>query len=169
MGADIYLNSVFNPNHARHSKAYVEAVNERDELLKAGKDDEARRIQRERVVPAYGAMYAMGYYRDSYNESSLLSFLGLSWWQLCREIDSRQGYNDDGTVSVPEMQAFLRTLQRTPVTDQRVTDFLASNGRGLGWLGSPEKTKAYFEAKHKALCALLEQAIALDEGLVFSC
>lgn len=80
MGADIYLNSVYKANHAIWQPLFNEAVEERDRLQALGDTAEAKEMQT-LVEEYYDKMYERGYFRDSYNSTSLMWLLDMSWWQ----------------------------------------------------------------------------------------
>lgn len=80
MGADIYLNSVYQKNHDLYQPLFREAVDERNRLNRLGDTAEAEEMQK-LVDEYYDKMYEQGYFRDSYNSTSLMWLLGLSWWQ----------------------------------------------------------------------------------------
>ncbi len=81
MGADVYLHSRFDDNKRKHSPAFDAAASARDLAANSGKKERAEKLQQE-VEAAHDGIYAPdGYFRDSYNKSSLLWQLDLSWWR----------------------------------------------------------------------------------------
>jgi hypothetical protein len=80
MGADLYLNSVYNANNAIWQPKFRAAVDERDRLRKQGDDTEADAMQ-VLVSEYYDKLNEVGYYRDSYNSTGFIRLLGLSYWQ----------------------------------------------------------------------------------------
>jgi len=80
MGADLYLNSVFQKYRDRYAPKFDHWVAKRDALHKAGQQAAADKAQKQ-VLRYYDKMYQRGYFRDSYNSSNLLWLFELSWWQ----------------------------------------------------------------------------------------
>lgn len=78
MGADLYINKIHKECQTKYSPIFDAAVKLRDSLPK---DSLAADRAQGEVEKAYDLLYSEGYFRDSYNESSLLWTLGLSWWQ----------------------------------------------------------------------------------------
>ena len=77
MGADLYIEKVHHPLMQQYEPLFEAAVRRRDSLPLKSK--EAQVAQRE-VTKYYDLMYSEGYFRDSYNATSVLWRLGLSWW-----------------------------------------------------------------------------------------
>lgn len=76
MGADLYLRDIYEENKKKWEPEFYKAIKERDALPNGAKKDEAQK----RVNEAYNQMHASGYFRDSYNDSSLIWKYDLSWW-----------------------------------------------------------------------------------------
>lgn len=158
MGADIYLCSVYEPNIAKWQKTFDAAAKARDAKYPPGSDYVAVRASPEQkaVDEAYNQMYAVGYFRDSYNSTSLFWLLGISWRGL-------EAIDEEGLMSPDKCRALLSTLEARPVTEQRIGDWLKK------YCQSDEaKWTEYFTKKHAKLCALLRQAIELNEPLYCS-
>ena len=77
MGADLYLNSVFQKNRGRYAPKFDHWVAKRNALHKAGQQEAAVRAQKQ-VSKYFEKMYERGYCRDSYNPSNLLWLFDLS-------------------------------------------------------------------------------------------
>jgi len=91
------------------------------------------------------------YFRDSYNDSSLLWQLGLSWWSdVAPIIDAgstdAEGFSDPDTVKA-------------------VVDLVASRSLPESLVG---EDREYFEAKRKRLLGFLGTAVANREHVLFS-
>lgn len=78
MGADLYIEKIHHPLMQQYAPLFEAAVRRRDSLPSNSKA--AHAAQRE-VTKYYDLMYSEGYFRDSYNATSVLWRLGLSWWQ----------------------------------------------------------------------------------------
>jgi hypothetical protein len=76
VGADLYIQSLFEPNHDRERERFNEYVARRNRATTSG---EKAKWQK-KVSEYHGRMYDTGYYRDSYNDSNLLWKLGLDYW-----------------------------------------------------------------------------------------
>ena len=77
MGADLYISQLFDPHYKRWQRRFYKAVAYRDQLAEnAPEREEAQK----RAEECFDRMYERGYFRDSYNDSSLLNRFNLSWW-----------------------------------------------------------------------------------------
>ena len=77
MGADLCISKVFEDNSKKYKPLFDSAVALRDSA-KPELEAQAQEI----VSYFYDRMYSAGYFRDSYNSSSLFAVIGLSWWRL---------------------------------------------------------------------------------------
>lgn len=68
MGADLYLDSLHQPQCGRYEPRFERWMQKRDQAQSATDRDKAQR----QVAYYYDKMYERGYFRDSYNSSSLL-------------------------------------------------------------------------------------------------
>ena len=89
MGADLYSDSIVDPAREKWTPAFEKACSEREKVQKKleklgvdfWKDEKFKKVQA-KIDEAYGNMYPdEGYFRDSYNCSSVLARLELSWWK----------------------------------------------------------------------------------------
>lgn len=82
MGADLYIHEIFKPNYNRRCEEYIKLEEERKRLSAQDEVDEAavKQIDKE-IHKVYDAMYSEGYFRDSYNPSSVMWCMKLSWWR----------------------------------------------------------------------------------------
>jgi len=169
MGADIYLNSVHEKHTAKWRPIFDEAVRVRDTKFPKGSDPKAVEASAEQaaVEKAFEQLNAEGYFRDSYNCTSLFHLYDLSWWQ--------SGYIDQETCEMPvakmkELRDFLIDNPVEPrmavwVTKQQADRFgpdFTKDGN------SPKDWEEMFVEKRANLIALLTQAIDLDEPLYCS-
>jgi hypothetical protein len=78
MGADLYLRAGFEQNRSRWQACFDQAVIRLDQAAQGS----AERDQAEsEAIAAYEQLYgADGYFRDPYNDWSVLWKFGLSWW-----------------------------------------------------------------------------------------
>jgi hypothetical protein len=76
MGADLYIRKLYEPNRAKYEPLFDKWVKKRDEA-KTEKEKEKARAKTDLY---YEKMYSDGYFRDSYNCTSLMWQYDLSWW-----------------------------------------------------------------------------------------
>lgn len=147
MGADIYLKSIFDKNEAEIKPLLDAAVQRRDNAT----TDTEREAAQQEVAKYYDALYAKGYFRDSYNDTSLFWLYGKSWWQL--------NYDDGGYLPIEEARRLLADLKIVGINEAVFHERFG--GRAPKW-------REYFEKKRAHLIALLEQSIELNEPLYCS-
>lgn len=143
MGADLYLRSVSEPTRVKWEPVFFAACARRE---KAPTEADKAAAQCD-VDLAYDAMYpALGYFRDSYNRTSLMQVLGLSWWQ---DVKTKDG-------NIADVEWLRSEVERRQVPD--VAHFAT-------WTGTdtPESWAAFFREKRARLIAFLTYAMALGE------
>ena len=99
MGADLFLEPEF--------KEYTEPFRKEFNKIKSKARDRQTDEERDRLIELFGEMYGDTnpfYFRDPYNDGSLLWRLGLSWW---KNIDKL--IDDNGILKEPE--TFLKMLE----------------------------------------------------------
>lgn len=170
MGADIYLRSVNDRAKAFWSPKFDEAVVRRNRCVE---HSAAYDLAQKDVHRAYEGMMGAGYFRDSYNVSSLFNMLGLSWWGACNKPDPLIG--DDGMMGLEEMKRLRKLLDdHGQITAERLTGWakkakkersavITDEGEDdlISWAGM-------FEEKRQRLMALLDLAMKLGEPLFCS-
>jgi hypothetical protein len=77
MGADLYINSVFQRQREDWEPEFYKATALRDSLQRGSPEYEKAQAQAEEY---YEKMYERGYFRDPYNDHDLLWKFNLSWW-----------------------------------------------------------------------------------------
>jgi hypothetical protein len=169
MGADIYLMSAYEKCRDKWQPEFDAAVQSRNSYR--GADEKIKAALQQRVSDAYEAMYAEGYFRDSYNATSLFWLLGLSWWQDVPMLKKRPGY-----LGVKAAKELLQKLENgLQVNDERFAAWCDKHGPKAkhDWdridFSKPDNDKAgwrkMFEEKHADLCKLLRKSIELKEPL----
>jgi hypothetical protein len=141
MGADLYISQLFDPQFQKWHKLFEKAIAERDSLPENSPE---RAEAQKRAEHCFEKMYEQGYFRDSYNDSSVLWKFGLSWWE-----DAIPMLNETSQLTTEKASALLSMLK------EREDDFecnLASE---------QEPLRRYFRRKYKALQEFLNQAIQL--------
>jgi hypothetical protein len=157
MGADLYLNSVFQPNFNTYKLLFDEWVQHRDRLQQQGQADEAQAAH-VKVEEYYDKLYAHGYFRDSYNATSLLRLFGVSWWG-----DVSTLLDDDNNLSPSQAQTLLQLLaQREPIFEENLQE-------PVGWEEwADTEVETYFREKYRRFQAFLQEAISLNEPIFCS-
>jgi hypothetical protein len=194
MGADIYLKSVSDAAKAQWQPRFEAACSARNEYAQRverhtgqppGDDDLENKKLQQAVSEAYEGMYPDdGYYRDSYNATSLFGVLGLSWWQSA---DVRGGakhspvgklINKQNHMSVTSMKRLKKYLEEVDFETCFQSWVVAKRNppEGQEWdkinfrqkgNGVKEWRRMFYE-KRKNLIALLDKAIARKEPLYCS-
>lgn len=159
MGADIYLRSVHTPNNKKYSGRFYAWVKKREKAKEAGNEAEAKRCQ-ERVSYFFEKMDEVGYFRDSYNGTSLFQRLGLSWWGLT--------YDADGNLPVAEMVILRAKILETPLKPITKEELLAKGCSVDEGDNSPEAWQKMFDDKRERFLKMLDQGIELGEPLYCS-
>lgn len=107
MGADVYLRSIYEPNHAKHRAEFDKAVKAR----KSGNGSQ------EAVSKAHVAMYSSGYFRDCYNSYGLFANPRypdggtLSWW---RDVSAKM-LDGEGQLSVANAKKLLARVRAAKI------------------------------------------------------
>ena len=153
MGADLYLNSVFQKHRDRYAPKFDHWVAKRNALRKAGQREAADEAQKS-VLKYYDKIYERGYFRDSYNPSNLLWLFDLSWWQDVLEVL----VGKDGKMSPRNAGRFLQMLaDREPVFETNLKKVKPAKGE------TQAEVEEYFREKYDRLKAFLRQAIDRKE------
>jgi hypothetical protein len=149
MGADLYLNSVFQKHRDRYAPKYDHWVAKRNALQKAGQQEAADKAHKQ-VSKYFEKMYERGYFRDSYNSSNLLWLFDLSWWQDVSEVL----VGKDGKMTPENAESFLRLLEdRESVFQASLAKVKPADGE------TRAEVEQYFRKKYERLKAFLQQAI----------
>lgn len=159
MGADIYLEKVYQANHDLYYPQFQEAARLRNEANQRGDTETAQTYQVE-VDRLYNAMYAEGYFRDSYNDSNFIWLLDMSWWQ-----DFEQWFIPETGDLAPEHMPEVLTL----LDKQFTTVFAANFEKKFGSHSERAEWLEYFKGKYEKFTSLIRLAIEMNEPLHFSC
>lgn len=142
MGADLSIRSIYEPNRAKWEPVVNAAIARRDNPATLDK----AKAQAEVDLAFDGMCPQLGCFRDSYNRTSLLDVLGLSW---------RQDVKTDGLniLDVEWLRAEI-VLRQVPSVEHFAS-----------WEGTtkPEEWRTYFLEKRARLIAFLTYAIILGE------
>lgn len=151
MGADLYIRKLSDKCREEHEPRFNAACKHRDALAKdpTATLDQKNEAQ-DAVHEAHDAMYAEGYFRDSYNLTSVLWRLGLSWWN-----DVIPMLDDDGNLTGDNLTKF-----RTMVADAKYEPVTETPNEE-----SIEEWNKYYTEKRARLLAFLDKAIELGEPI----
>jgi len=153
VGADLYLNSVFQKHRDRCAPKFDHWVAKRNALHQAGQQAAADEAQKQ-VLRYYDKMYQHGYFRDSYNSSNLLWLFDLSWWRDVSDVL----VGKDGKMSPENAECFLRLLEdRESVFQANLAKVKPADGE------TRAEVELYFRKKYEHLKAFLRAAIDRKE------
>lgn len=170
MGADIYLNSKFNKNYDKVQKE----IDELERLYKStapqsildAADGETDKFNEMRL-DLLEKQYSVGYFRDSYNNSSILSQLGLSW---SGDIAQRL---EDSMLQVEDCKWLLEEVKNRRIGEGVVQEKAMTSLYQVLGLTKPDieldsEMIEYFVNKKIKFMDLLQDAIDLNEPLYCS-
>ena len=158
MGADLYIKSLSEACHKRYYPLFEEAVERRNALREQGKGEEADLAQRD-VIKFSNLVDSEGYFRDSYNATSLSQVLGFSWWR-----DVIPMLNKKDHLPPTRVKKFLELVESRdlPFLNKAFLEAMGCqvDAKGddsvMGW-------NQYFLEKRTRLIAFLKKAIELKE------
>jgi hypothetical protein len=160
MGADLYIEKIRKPILKKYEPLFEEAVRRRDSLPRGSKEADAAQGE---VTKYFDLMFSEGYFRDSYNVTCLLNWLGLSWWQdvipLCTK---KRRLRADKLRKFREMVA---NAKLEPVTRELVEQRGGTVDDGENSLAEWHR---YFVEKHAELVVFLDRAIQLKTDVTCS-
>jgi len=162
MGADLYIRSIHDKANAEHMPKFNTAAKVRDALIEAKVDQSEIDLAQEVVTKHYDAMYDHGgYFRDSYNSTSLFWQLGLSWWG-----DTASYINSNGKI-VPSKAKLLLEWLKSRTLAVPTLDSLKGAKVSLD-PNSEDSLQAWHEffiAKKKRFEDFIQTAIDLNEPI----
>ncbi len=145
MGADLYINSLYEPQRARWERKFDAAVKHRDSLPT---DSPHRAEAQVQVDHCFTQMRSQGYFRDPYNDWDVLWHFGLSWW--------------DDVIPMLDEDCRLTTGAATRLVAM-LTEREGVFGERLSALS--EEDAQYFRDRYVELRQFLNQAVGLDEAI----
>jgi hypothetical protein len=147
LGADLYIESIFDENNKKYEAQFSEAAIKRNNAT----TEEEREKYHKKVSVLYDKMYEKGYFRDSYNNSSLFWKLDLSWWNdLGNYIDGKSNMHPEN------IKKFLELIKSRK-------HHLIANLQNV-----EEDEMNYFFSKYDAFCKFLEEAIEFNQPIYCS-
>lgn len=153
MGADIYIESLRKGCEKKWQEKFREAVKRRDAASSPTAKDE---IQKE-VEKFYELLYSEGYFRDSYNDTSVFKQLGLSWWRDVGNLLPKK----DNHMAVPKMKVLLKMVEERNIPDPLKLDPACFDNKE----NTPEAWKKYFVEKRQTFIDFLKLAIKKNERI----
>lgn len=160
MGADLY-----NSKYAERSKVIQSAQKAMEKMREAGVTDKNRAAYITLMDTVYDDPFY--YFRDSYNNSSLLWQLGLSWWTDVIPLYLKRPTKDInmGVQACRKLKKMLTEARPVFVAN------MAKLNKDADWKWSPQDTpedvRKYFNNKYDELHKFLDQAI-VDGGMYAS-
>jgi hypothetical protein len=148
MGADLYIQSINNPQRQKFQPLFEQAVARRDSLPE---DSAEQQRAQEQVSHYYDQLYGAGYFRDPYNSWDLLWKFDLSWWN-----DVLPKLDGDGYLAPADVGWLLDELR------QREGRF----EQAIGEL--PVEDQQYFRTKYEELKGFLGSAAERSEPIYCS-
>jgi hypothetical protein len=161
MGADLYIEQIHKPLVEKYAPLLQAAVRRRDSLPRDSKEREQAQAEVEKYDEL---LYSDGYFRDSYNVTSVLWRLGLSWWQDVQPMCTRAGFlRSERLRRFREMvaNAELRPATREELEEHEAT--VEETGEN-----SVEEWHKYYVERRQKLVTFLDQAIALRARILCS-
>lgn len=147
MGADLYINNEHNELNERLSPKFNDAIAKRDSI--SDRTSEEYLLYQDRASRIYNQMNPDScYFRDSYNVSSVLWALGLSWWE-----DVIPMLTNDGMLKPEKAKALIGMINDADFKDlPKDLEDIDEN---------------YFAEKRKTLVKFLQRSV--DEGVDIEC
>ena len=154
MGADLYMNKTYKINEKKYRPKLEKLMAE-----KANYDDGSKEFKeaRKKLMKLYDKLYSSDcYYRDSYNEGSLLWALGLSWWD-----DIMKLIDDEGNMSAIRADEFLDLLDGAEITISE--NFQKQAYEDESW--SHDDCVSHFEKRKEELVDFLKKCIETEDTI----
>ena len=122
MGADLYINTLYQPNRQKWDPEFKKAIPLRDSLAPGTLEHSQAQ---EQVEECYNKLRGRGYFRDPYNDYDLLWKFGLSWWT-----DVVPMLNADNQLSAEQAEVLLAMLkERTGVFQEKLAELTPRDRR----------------------------------------
>jgi len=203
MGADLYINKIYDANHDKYETKFDYAVKVRNafdkilsreiiaeisKIVNGGKTrsyfDDPKPVPEDMELSArlrsyvdnynayckaqsevtkyHSKMYERGYFRDSYNGTSLFWRLGLSWWNDLKDYtNSNSELTPEGAKKLLEK---VKSTRLKPVTE----DYLREHNCQLDEENTVKSWQKYFINKKRNFIRFLELAIRLNTNIYCS-
>lgn len=159
MGADIYLNSVHDKNCKKYETQFNRAVQLRGQASSVVSHE-----QHQFMVDKYHNLMnsSDGYFRDSYNNSSLFWMYKMSWWDISEELCDNNSY-----LSIVNAKVLMHRIIEIK-HDHAMNAWLEQQHNKPSSTTTEWEWRTYFAKKREDILTLLRSSIRLNEPLVFS-
>ena len=145
MGADLYIDSLYEPNQMVWAYEFEDAAKLCDSLTPGTREHEDAC---ERLRYCREQMKSRGYFRDPYNDWGVLWQFGLSWWN-----DVIPMIDQEDRLSVAKALRLLAMLdQREEIFEERLA-------------GQSDENQQSYRDRYLELRQFLNQAVALGESV----
>lgn len=179
MGADLYIEKIHREFEAEWRPRMEEAWRIRDDAMTAYQKRYGREVPRDAEgkidLPEQAAANAIfdemydrpveevGYYRDSYNASSVMWKLGLSWWNLA-DPDEPRPFRAivNGRITARRALKLLNHIRSLPPF---TIEGLRAELKGVWEQETDEEVLRYFNAQRARLERFLMLAVESKEGI----
>ena len=142
MGADLYITNEIQPLHDKLQPLFEDALEKRGAIEDT--DSNEYKLASERVSGLYNELYPdTCYFRDSYNPSSVMWALGLSWWT-----DVIPMLDDEGNLSSEKAKELVSMIEDRTIN-------LREDQETIG--------EEYFSERKEALLKFLQQSVSRGE------
>lgn len=177
MGADLYIKSMSDKARAKWNPVFEAACAERDrvslrmaawgknELPDAAKKDLA--AAQKKVTHTYDRMHGSGYFRDSYNATSVMWTLGLSWWEDVGKLTDPEGnlHPDNAKMLVEMIQRAQPLFEDLVALEAKLRKDQVTLDNGKNSVASWAK---FFRQKRDRLVRFFQTAIKKNEPVYCS-
>lgn len=155
MGADLYLEPNFSRTRDAMQPKFEEAARKRDRAHKRG-DEAAVSAAQAEVNEWYDRMYdTEDYFRDSYNPSSVMAAIGLSWWR-----DVIPMLDADDNLSAERCEALAAEIESREVPYRTAAELEAVGCIVDDNENNPESWRNYFLRERESLVRFFRRAAA---------
>ena len=168
MGADLYIESITNAARQKYRPQWEHWIDLRNQYQAEHKEESATQAA-EKADRYFDKMYPNeGYFRDSYNSSSLLWMFKISWWKDVSKLMDENGY-----LQPAQCQTLLNTMaERRPffklalseLKDEEVYNFSTQSTE----IETVAEQRHYFYGKERRFRNFLQRAIDMNEAVYCS-
>lgn len=161
MGADLFIEQIYTPNRNRYASLALAAQQILNQCAPGSAEAEAAKAE---VIFYSDQMFSAGYFRDSYNGTSVLTRLGLSWWQNVRPL-----LDKNGVLKGKALKQFRKMVHdaqlKLPTSEELAEAHMQLDAEGENSLAGWHK---YFREQRALLLEFIDQAIAWEGTILCS-
>lgn len=107
------------------------------------------------------------YFRDSYNATNIWWVIGLSYWEVLRELEDKK-LIDDGIVTPTGVEYICKELKHRELTDELVEKHIDANFDMFEKPVDRDEWRGYFRKKYSDMRDFWDEASSKKSGVVFS-